>query len=468
MTTPKGQVPEALEDHQVRKLAAIGAVSTSSGLVERRPIEYRRELEDQFVRGFRAAESRLHAQVAALTPAQPAAPQGVAYAELPYPWRDKVAELAGQIEKCGATWIEANGGTAYNVGRSDGVKFAASELRKLLAGEAEHAALRASHGQAPAGALTCRILNDADMDLMVTWMGQQERGDIGFARLAELIIHNFAAPTPQPAPATQQAGDDLAELSLLNRLIELGGKAAGAHATSNSDDGPKGTAAYVQWQELRAEMGELIRKFYAAAPQPSPTAQAAPATTDFTTLDAAMRAIQQAIGLIGEPADERMQTIKRVLRGAVIVAEDSGEMAAPAAGAVAGPTDEKRSAWQQGYAQGVASAVPSKVTPDMRRVFREGYREGGFWADRLDYALEKMLAAAPTPAAQADSVLEDAARYRWLFGARTEAQAASETETVFKPLPQDEVLSHLQGFYMSKPEVDALVDAARKQGVKHD
>ena len=79
----------------------------------------------------------------------------------------------------------------------------------------------------------------------------------------------------QPAPATQQAGDDLAELSLLNRLIELGGKAAGAHATSNSDDGPKGTAAYVQWQELRSEMGELIRRFYTAAPQPSPTAQAA-------------------------------------------------------------------------------------------------------------------------------------------------------------------------------------------------
>lgn len=82
------------------------------------------------------------------------------------------------------------------------------------------------------------------------------------------------AATPQPAPATQQAGDDLAELSLLNRLIELGGKAAGAHATSNSDDGPKGTAAYVQWQELRSEMGELIRRFYTAAPQPSPTAQA--------------------------------------------------------------------------------------------------------------------------------------------------------------------------------------------------
>ena len=57
--------PEALEDFEVRKLAAIGAVRTSSGLVERRPIEYRRELEDQFVRGFRAAEKRLSALSAA-------------------------------------------------------------------------------------------------------------------------------------------------------------------------------------------------------------------------------------------------------------------------------------------------------------------------------------------------------------------------------------------------------------------
>ena len=68
----------------------------------------------------------------------------------------------------------------------------------------------------------------------------------------------------------------------------------------------------------------------------------------------------------------------------------------------------------------------------------------------------------------ADSVLEDADRYRWLFGARTDAQAVSVSETVFKPLPQDEVLSHLQGFYMSKTVVDALVDAARKQGANHD
>lgn len=57
--------------------------------------------------------------------------------------------------------------------------------------------------------------------------------------------------------------NELEELNLLNQLIELGAKAAHAHTQSNSDDGHKGTAAYVQWHELRAEMGELVRAAYA-------------------------------------------------------------------------------------------------------------------------------------------------------------------------------------------------------------
>lgn len=62
--------------------------------------------------------------------------------------------------------------------------------------------------------------------------------------------------------------------------------------------------------------------------------------------------------------------------------------------------------------------------------------------------------AATQPAAQ------DAKRYQWLFGARTKAQIQSASGTVCNPLPQDEVLSELQGFYMHKDDVDAIVDAA--------
>ena len=76
-----------------------------------------------------------------------------------------------------------------------------------------------------------------------------------------------AAPVAVAGPI-----NELEELNLLNKLVELGAKAAYAHAQSNSDDGHKGTAAYVQWQEMRAEMGELIRAAYAA-----PTTQPAPA-----------------------------------------------------------------------------------------------------------------------------------------------------------------------------------------------
>ena len=68
-----------------------------------------------------------------------------------------------------------------------------------------------------------------------------------------------------------------------------------------------------------ADLPEALRASHGQAPaQP----------VDFTTLGAAMRAIQQAIELIGAPTDERMQAVRRVLRGAVVVAEDSGDIPA--------------------------------------------------------------------------------------------------------------------------------------------
>lgn len=54
------------------------------------------------------------------------------------------------------------------------------------------------------------------------------------------------------------------------------------------------------------------------AQQPAPSAAAA----DTVVLEAALRAIHQAIDLIGEPDTERLRTVRRVLRGAVVVAED--------------------------------------------------------------------------------------------------------------------------------------------------
>lgn len=87
-------------------------------------------------------------------------------------------------------------------------------------------------------------------------------------RLAPALLRAGAAPAAVAGPA-----NDLAELAMLNKLVELGTQAYGALAKSNSDDGPAGTAAYVRWQERRAEMGELIRAHKAPALEASTPVQ---------------------------------------------------------------------------------------------------------------------------------------------------------------------------------------------------
>ena len=60
--------------------------------------------------------------------------------------------------------------------------------------------------------------------------------------------------------------------------------------------------------------------------------------------------------------------------------------------------EDVRKARSEGYRNGVESSVPSKITKEMRHAFREKYKEGSIWTDRLDIALEGMLAVAPQPA----------------------------------------------------------------------
>ncbi|MFE3968342.1 hypothetical protein [Stenotrophomonas sp. YIM B13575] len=62
---------------------------------------------------------------------------------------------------------------------------------------------------------------------------------------------------------------------------------------------------------------------------------------------------------------------------------------------------------------GARQPVAVRVTPEMRAAFRKAYREGGFWADRLDTALDAMMRAAP-PAQAVDLVeLREAIRKAW-------------------------------------------------------
>ena len=105
--------------------------------------------------------------------------------------------------------------------------------------------------------------------------------------------------------------------------------------------------------------------------------------------------------------------------------------------------------------------VPVDATDDMLRAIRNQRSGGRVGAgDRADWAA--WLAAAPTPAAQADSVLEDAARYRWLAAhcrSTSEHWGGRWSIIIDGPAPK----SHDSG-----DDFDAAVDAARKQGASHD
>lgn len=127
--------------------------------------------------------------------------------------------------------------------------------------------------------------------------------------IARRIIDALAAPKAAPGGASADS------LRHQNKLLAetLGACILASGIVRKDIDGFTGP-------EL-LQFGEDLRSMLEAAPQQE--AQG----VDSTALDAAMRAIQQSIELIGEPADERMRAVRRVLRGAVIVAEDAGEAA---------------------------------------------------------------------------------------------------------------------------------------------
>ena len=100
--------------------------------------------------------------------------------------------------------------------------------------------------------------------------------------------------------------NNMAEMAMLNKLVELGAKAYGALAESNGDDGTAGTAAYGRWQELRAEMGELIRCHAARAVQ----APAAPATPVQILALRRARSVLQAIGKTYDDSELRTRALE--------------------------------------------------------------------------------------------------------------------------------------------------------------
>lgn len=234
-----------------------------------------------------AAELVAELRAALASAAAPAQQPGAAYAELP----DALEALQLKSCPCGATptalqitgdeqakWAHVSGnccGEWEIEYRNNYTKLASTEAMTLAAA-AWNEAPRASHGQAPAQAAPAYKdstpelhVGDSAFESWYSTYSPVHKSDKQRAR--DAYAAGMGDPLVMVAPAAVAGPlNELEELNLLNKLVELGAKAAHAHAQSNSDDGHKGTAAYVQWQEMRAEMGELIRSAY-AAPTTQPT-----------------------------------------------------------------------------------------------------------------------------------------------------------------------------------------------------
>jgi hypothetical protein len=178
------------------------------------------------------------------------------------------------------------------------------------------------------------------------WIGQGEE-------LNAAVIWTRAE---QPA-AVAGLADELAELAMLNKLIELGAKASYAHAKSNSDDGPAGTAAYVQWQELRAEMGELIRAHVA----PALEAPAAPSEADIASAREHVADVHNATQMRSALSQLRPEVVvELVARGLVpsIYAPMAAAPQAPAAPVAAAIPDAAYCALQ--YVEHALAAIANR------------------------------------------------------------------------------------------------------------
>ena len=361
---------------------------------------------------------------------RPAAPKGGAYAELPEPTPDELRAIVRKARKARDSSGSASddcGSAAYVLygwraairayhGQAPASRITVEQVEDAIglqstawdtigAEKIVEAVLRLANGQAPAGAT-----NTKTHALLSTMIGLflRAKEKIGYQpgsaidkTVAEAVEH--LKDWPYPETATAQAAP--AAGAWIERWYGSGGK-DGYEGWSIVNKEGRGLVSYLGRNVESGAVTEIVMAHNATLA--APTAQAAPATTDFTTLSAAVRAIRQAIELIGEPADDRMRAARRVLRGAVIVAEDSGELAAPAAGAVAGPVETIK------FSDGSTADPVEKARRYLNAMADHRINSQYFFDDgwpKKESAIDAMatlavleqLAAAPTPAAQANS-----------------------------------------------------------------
>lgn len=183
-------------------------------------------------------------------------------------------------------------------------------------------ALSAAQAGGPAGkVIAWRLIHQSSLghgDVKGSWIdGAPTEWQItDFSQNAPMarIEYAYAAPQPSPSPAPAQINTKTHDL--LSTMIGL-------------FLGAKDKIGYKPGSAIEKVVAEAVEHLKGWPYQESAPAQPGQEgkTADPDVLDAAMRAIQQAIQLIGDPADERLSTVRRVLRGAVVVAEDADRAA---------------------------------------------------------------------------------------------------------------------------------------------
>lgn len=384
MTPTTTPAQPALEDFEVRNLAAIPPLNGGKGdIVERRPIAYRRELEDQFVRGFRAAESHLHAQVAALTAAPgvqagwklvPIEPtdemlqaaergdreyslrnfgEGPTVMQGPYDhWVAMIAAAPAQPAE-GAAYAELPDFDAveqhiYGACRRYITRDMLEPIHNLIREAID--ADRASSAQAPAGATSDMHWNQAPCAHCGCTEGQHFN-----ARCHHIQGETRYTPTAQPAPAADPQEDQT------QPWYDLAWKhGARRHTPFDGDELTELSFSPAQFDAFCAEL--------------APAAGAVAHTLSDAQIEV-MPVWRNFVGLWPESRREIVDAVVELLAAAPT----------PASGAVAGP------GWR---------VVPAEPTEAMFTRFSQQIEEGVVYVGGFLQAYRCMLDAAPTPAAQ--------------------------------------------------------------------
>ena len=404
--------------------------------------------------------------------AQPEAPQGAAYAGLPARRRSFFCT------KCGGRECEPNTlGQAHPVckcgymGFAEDLDYTADQMRDF-AGRTH--ALRASHGQAPAGAWIERWYGSGGKDGYEGWsiVNKEDRGLVAYlgrnvesGAVTEIVMaHNatLATTTAQAAPAGANVRrSDLVpgvmhcakckfQLNRVTLCVSDGNAYAGDNKTEPCPNGC-GPLWPVTWEQEARNCWKTLEEMHERL-QAAPAAGAVARPNDLITIrkPTTRQEVEWLAKLAHLLIGDVNKTLDDLLAAAPTPAAQADSQPAPvAAHVVADALADSQ------YLAGVSAGWNAANADDPNAALQKLHES------RAGYL--KPLSAARAPA---DSVLEDAARLELeRICAAIKAEDDYCVEHGDYMLDSDDCIKIVRGEWV-RP--DFSVDAARKQGAKHD